>query len=841
MKISFCGGAREVGASCYLLKLDDTNILLDCGIRMKSSDNLPDFSLIQQEGGVDTIIISHAHLDHSGALPVISREYPGARIYMTHASKSLIQVLLYDSLKIMEREEADIPIYAEKHVREMLDRVICYSPQYEFKALPEKNIQVSFYNAGHIAGAALIYIKGQEGTLLYTGDYSASDQQTVNGCSVPRLRPDVMITESTYGDKLHSSRKIEEKRLVDTVKEVINREGKILIPAFALGRAQEIILLLKKAINKKELPEFKVYVDGMVRAVNRIYRLNPNYLKSNLARRVFRENDIFYDDNIIEVKDHEMRERIIEEEEPMAIISSSGMLKGGPSCFYAEKLIGEEKNFVAITGYQDEETPGSDVLELLESDEEEREIVLNNERLIVNCELGKYGLSAHVDKGELLGLTHRVTPRKIFLVHGDSKVIESLAVDMNKDVRAGIYVPVNGETVSVDYRNPRKQLDFRNKIASLNSAQELDKDNIERLWEYLYQKGGIEKAYSIEELIYIQEGVNYQPGMEEKAARYRELLNKSRYFSPNRRRLFLYHPVSEEELAEDDGIMEMNQLFEVVDKLFPPETGLYKRGARTEDNTVLLSFNFPSTAADKYRDDLQELQEESGWQVELNQDCNQVALEDEVYRLFAADFNIDKFSYYRTEGKCLVILDRKPDNNQELIMQFKEKTGIELELDYPEKEKQGNREEGLSLKEVNPEEMMEQNQAFEYIDKLFNSLGVKIYKKSRKLAGVIPYLEIYFISPELGERYRETVRRLEEDTGWNIRIGQTPIQNEIINLARRLAVQYGLRLCKNPAHYRDKLLVEIKVNGKLDEKKQTEMEAKFKEETGYLLRVSNMK
>lgn len=828
MDITFCGGAREVGASCYLIKLDGKNILLDCGIRMKGSDNLPDFRLIQEEGGVDVIIVSHAHLDHSGALPVISREYPGARIYMTHASKALLRVLLYDSLKIMERAEADIPIYAEKHVVEMLDRVVCYSPQYSFKAIPGEDIKVTFYNAGHIAGAALVYIQADEGTILFTGDYSVTDQNTVIGCSVPQLRPDVMISESTYGDKLHSNRDIEEERLIAAVKEVIEKKGKILIPAFALGRAQEIILILRRAINKKQLPQFKIYIDGMIRAINRIYKLNPNYLQSNLARKIFRGNDIFYDENIIEVTDNEMREEIVDSDGPLCIISSSGMLKGGPSSYYAEKLLDQEENFIAITGYQDEEAPGRDIVDLLESDEEDREIVLNSKRLSVECQFGKYGLSAHADKGQLIGLIHRVSPRRIFLVHGDQKVIDELALEMSQDIRGRVYVPDNGESYSFDFKNSRKQLSYSKDIKPLNS-EGLTEENIEKLWEHIYRKTGTDIGFSVEEIVFIQEGMDSFGS--NKVERYLEILNNSKYFTPNRRRLFLYHPVSEEDLAEDDGIMEMNQMFSVVDSIFPPETGLYKRGARIEENIILLDFNFPAVAQKKYKDEIEKLKEETGWEVELNEDCNQIALEELAYKLLPRDINVKKISYYRDKKKCELSLNHKPVDIEKITAEFYEKSGIELLIDTPEGVV--GKRESLSLREIDSEQMMEQNQAFAYIDEAFKSRGVEIYKKSRKVADGIPYMEIYFISPEVGSRYQEEVDKLEVDTGWNIKIGNTAIQNEIIKIVKRMALDYDIRLKKNPGLYTDRAQVKVDIDGELTAAETAEFKQNFKERTGY--------
>ena len=254
MRITFCGGAGEVGASCYLVEAEGKRILLDCGVRMgNAKDPLPDFRLIQEHGGVDAVVLSHAHLDHSGALPIISREYPQAPIFMTHATKDLVRALLYDSLKIMAQEE-EIPIYAEKHVELMLKRIVCYSPQTYF-TVPDSGIQLSFYQAGHILGAAAVELKSAEGTLFFSGDISFARQHTVGGAAIGKLRPDVAVFESTYGDKLHANRQGEELRLVETVKEAIASGGKVLIPAFALGRAQEEIMILQRAMNKGIFPE----------------------------------------------------------------------------------------------------------------------------------------------------------------------------------------------------------------------------------------------------------------------------------------------------------------------------------------------------------------------------------------------------------------------------------------------------------------------------------------------------------------------------------------------------------------------------------------------------------
>lgn len=435
MKVTFCRGAGEVGASCILLQIDGKNILLDSGIRPGCSDSLPDFRLIQEAGGLDAIMISHAHLDHTGSLPVISREYPLAPIFMTHATRDITRVLLYDSLKIMDRE-LEIPVYAETHVEQMLERTRSQPFQFPFKPFVDEWIEVTFFQAGHILGASSVYIAGREGALLYSGDISVIPQRTVSGIVIPPLRPDVLILESTYGERLHSTRRTEEERLAKVVEETTEAGGKVLIPAFAVGRAQEVLLILKAASAKKKLIPIPIYVDGMVKDILRIYQLHPNFLRRELAKRVWREREIFYSDTVQPVDSGPLRQRIAESSEPCCIISSSGMLRGGQSIFYAEHLMKGKQNCIAITGYQDEESPGRQLMNLLEADEgTERVLEIGERRLPLGCRLGKYELSAHAGRVELIGLIQKLAPRKVFLIHGSPQSLESLGREAQKQGR----------------------------------------------------------------------------------------------------------------------------------------------------------------------------------------------------------------------------------------------------------------------------------------------------------------------------------------------------------------------------------------------------------------------
>lgn len=248
---------------------------------------------------------------------------------MTAMTAELTRVLLYDSLKVMRYREDEIPHYSQKDVLAMLGRIHPIGYQTPFPLFD--GFTLTFYPAGHIAGAACTYLVTEEGSLFYSGDFSAFSQRTIEGIRIPKLRPDVSIVETTYGNRLHSNRMAEERRLVELVRECAAQQKKILIPVFALGRAQEVMLILRAAIQNQDIPPVPVYVDGMVRDINSMYTRNPIYLKNALGRRILKGNEPFYTKEIQPVAPMQRRDELLSEEGTAILVSSSGMLTGGPS------------------------------------------------------------------------------------------------------------------------------------------------------------------------------------------------------------------------------------------------------------------------------------------------------------------------------------------------------------------------------------------------------------------------------------------------------------------------------------------------------------------------------
>ncbi len=457
MRITFLGGANEVGASCTLIEIEGRHILVDAGIRMnvKQDKQLPDLDKI---GKVDAFLLTHAHTDHTGALPELVRRWPGVNGYCTPATKAIARVLLKDSKNRLEREEQEKCLFTPEEI----DAALRYLEDMEgMKEVrwrePEPicdGVIAKWIPAGHILGAAMIHIEGKQESILMTGDVSVTDQKTISGLLMSGLlpQPDVMVEESTYGNKCHTDRAAEEKRLVSDIAKVIKAGGKVLIPVFAIGRAQEVILILKHAMQMGEIPEFPVWVDGMVTKVNDIYARScfADELLPALRDEAERSEDIFYSDVIKPVSKSVDRDKV-SSWEPCCIVASSGMLNGGRSSGYAKHLASDPANLIAISGYQAEGTPGR-ALEGLKTAEGFAEGVWkldDGTSVLAECRVERYSLSAHADSDQLTEFVGKVQPRELFLVHGDDSV--NARKELAKSIRekcpnVAVKLPKNGRT-----------------------------------------------------------------------------------------------------------------------------------------------------------------------------------------------------------------------------------------------------------------------------------------------------------------------------------------------------------------------------------------------------------
>lgn len=822
MELTFAGGAMEIGGSCIYLRAGGKGILLDCGIRQGGGrDPIPDFRGVQQSGGVDAILISHAHMDHIGTLPMISKAYPQAPVYMTAMTADLTRVLLSDSLKIMNRWEGEIPHYAQEDVTAMLNRIHPLNFRSPFSLFDQMTL--TLYPAGHIAGAACIYLETEEGSVFYSGDFCSFPQKTIEGIHIPKLRPDVAIVETTYGDRLHSNRQVEEGKLINLVGECVRRGDKVLIPAFALGRSQEVILLLKAAVQNGQIPPVPVYVDGMVRDINSMYERNPTYLRSNLGRSILKGNPPFYTKEITAVKPDQNRDELAAQKGPAVFVASSGMLGGGPSVQYAKKIAPMENGCIIVTGYQDEESPGRQLTDLLEKGEgEDRAITLDQTTVPVRCRIHRAGLSAHGDKDEILGLLERLSPRDLFLVHGDREVIQGLGRELGQDYRRRVYLPECGGTYELNYRNKRKQLSHTLPW-SMGRQAPLDDSGESQLWTYILEHYPM-KDLTCQQIHFIWSGRQAEDQGNELSALQDRLL-KSPYFSANPRRLFLFHANTQEEVRQNLTPKELTpqELEEEIKKIF---SGLSwkKISFHREQRETVLNFDFPDVIdSQAFRSMADEFQRRTGWLIRISPSMNHAAASLLLASLFGA--RVGKTSYFVEKKTYSVQLrsEEKEDSNSREI--FERTTGWSLQLSGTEAG--GTNQTGLGRpkdpwaggsdsmflpdRDGKSQAPMEQNMVLYLIDQAFQDQKHRVYKKSIKTDSDGKYLELSFLSPEVGKRCGKLVEHLSQETGWRIRISDSVNQKEIFDIAQLLCGKYGIIPRQNPSYLPQRRVIQIKV------------------------------
>lgn len=448
MDLTFLGGAREIGASALLLEVAGHRLLIDGGMRPteRADARLPDLAPLDKRPP-EAILITHAHIDHTGGLPLLAGLYPTIPIYATESTLVLMRLLLADSVRIMEQEslhpDGETPLYTSAQVDALLARVTpvaFHHPMTPLAQAPE--IIIQFLPAGHILGAAMLLIETPEGRLLHTGDISVTDQRTVKGVALDALpQADVMICEGTYGNRSHTNRREEERGLVQTVQAIIAGGGRVLLPAFAVGRAQELVLILKAFRASGALSPVPIYLDGMVRAVCSAYQSQAHDLHPALQRALQNaRRPLFADPELQIFNVQRERTSLLSRDSSCIVISSSGMLTGGASPLYAAAWASHSQDGIIFSGYQDEESPGAAFLKAQRGSV----VTLEAQRIALECQVARYNLSGHAGAEQLVHVIQKVAPAHLLLVHGAPESLEALA---RRFPKRDVQIPGTGVTI----------------------------------------------------------------------------------------------------------------------------------------------------------------------------------------------------------------------------------------------------------------------------------------------------------------------------------------------------------------------------------------------------------
>ncbi|MCK4670414.1 MAG: MBL fold metallo-hydrolase [Nanoarchaeota archaeon] len=427
MKIEFHGAGQEVGRSC--IEIND-EILLDAGIKVGEIVEYPDNIARKRDEYIDypsrvdlpkikAVFISHAHLDHSGALPLFDHFGLNCPIFCTEGTKETTYILLRDALKIAGFKERHVAYTAYDIERiEMLMKSISVHGEgtvgrYKYK----------FFDAGHIPGSSSILLEFDGKKLLYTGDLNTIPTQLMKGTDImPNV--DILICESTYGDREHTPRVETEEAFLDKVQEIVGRGGSVIIAVFAVGRAQEILILLNK--RKFNVP---IYLDGMAQRVTNVYMEATSTLRDPEALMKAISNARFVG--------RENRRKITKKQG--IFVTTSGMVTGGPIIQYMDILKDDPKTGLVLTGYQAENSHGRQLLDT-------GRITIKGKTSKVACTVDCFDFSAHAGRKQLVNFIRHIDPNILILNHGNPNAIKSLASEF-KDRK--VYTPKTGDILQL--------------------------------------------------------------------------------------------------------------------------------------------------------------------------------------------------------------------------------------------------------------------------------------------------------------------------------------------------------------------------------------------------------
>ena len=449
VRLTPLGGAREVGRSCFLLETPESKVLLDCGINVASRDRayplLGSINFAIDE--LDAIIVSHAHLDHSGFVPYLYQYGYKGPTYCTAPTRDLMALLQLDYVDVLKKEGIDPP-YGQKDVKKTIRYVI--TRDYGEVTDISPDLRLTLHNAGHILGSASAHLHIGHGihNLLYTGDFKYGYTKLFDNIHTRYPRIETVITESTYGGSrdIMPPRYVSDKRLIQSIMKTTAEGGSVLIPVFAIGRAQEIMLVLEEYAkhNSWDIP---VYIDGMTREASAIHTAYPEFMRRNVKKRILHNNSPFDSDIFIEVD--KTKRKDIADEKGSVFLSPSGMMSGGPSVEYFKNMCENPKNKIIFVGYQGEGSLGKKI-QTMGIRNRGKEIPLNmgGRTKAVKIEMQVEtieGFSGHSDRNQLLNFHKKLTPRpeRVITVHGDERSCAALAKAIGYDRRVEVNTPRN--------------------------------------------------------------------------------------------------------------------------------------------------------------------------------------------------------------------------------------------------------------------------------------------------------------------------------------------------------------------------------------------------------------
>ena len=453
VRVTTLGCCREVGRASFILSTPETRILVDCGDK-PGSEEVPHLQVPEALGAgansIDAVVLTHAHLDHSALLPLLFKYGYDGPIYTTEPTRDLMGLLTLDYLDVAAREGRSPP-YESAMVREAIKHTVPLEYGNVTDIAPD--VKLTLHNAGHILGSAIAHFHVGEGcyNVAFSGDIHYDDTRLFNGAVNEFPRVETLVLESTYGGRndYQTDQEDSERKLIDVINRAVDRGGKVLIPAFAVGRSQELMLVVEEAIREGKIPEIPVHLDGMIWEATAIHTTYPEYLRDDLRSQIFHDDENpFLSEQFNHIDGGEDERRDVAAGGPCIVLSTSGMVTGGPIMSWLEHIGPDPDSTLAFVGYQAQGTLGRriqrgwDEIPMGNTDGRSNTLTLNVDVETVD------GFSGHADRQGLENFVRTMNPRpeKVLCVHGDKSSVQDLSSALYHDFNMRTFAPKNLET-----------------------------------------------------------------------------------------------------------------------------------------------------------------------------------------------------------------------------------------------------------------------------------------------------------------------------------------------------------------------------------------------------------
>jgi len=444
---------REVGRSAHLLTTQNSKVLIDCGID-PGSDRTPFFNApeLLPLDSLDAVVVTHAHLDHCGLVPVLLKYGYKGPIYCTAPTRDLMTLMLLDAIKVVN-QEARRGLYDSGNVRDLVTRTVPLRWGETTDIAPD--IRLTMHNAGHILGSSICHFHLGEGdhNLAYSGDIKFERSWLFNPATNRFPRLETLVLESTYGGyrNVQPSRQQATEDFTSLANKILERGGKLIVPVFAVGRSQEVMLVLEEKMREGKIPRVPVYLDGMIFEATAIHTAYPEFLNSQLRTQIFQQGDNpFLSDIFRRIDSQQMRSSVLDSKEASIVLATSGMMSGGPVMEYFRAWAPDEKSGLLFVGYQAEGTFGN----RLQRGVSEATFLDGTRQASVPVKLEIAtieGFSGHSDRVQLMNYVASLDPRpqRIILNHGEESRVLDLASSLHKRFNVESRAPFNLEAIRI--------------------------------------------------------------------------------------------------------------------------------------------------------------------------------------------------------------------------------------------------------------------------------------------------------------------------------------------------------------------------------------------------------